>query len=101
MRILFLLLLYIIAANSAFAQQERRMALVLANEDYPTALCRLNNTHEDAAKVEAALRDTGFAVIKVLDTDASSLRDAITVFELAIDQEAADGANVVAFVYAS
>lgn len=96
-----LLLLGLCGSLSGFAQQERRMALVLANEDYPAALGRLNNTHEDAGKVESALRDTGFSVTKVLDADAATLRDAVTQFELDIDREAEDGDNVVAFVYAS
>lgn len=101
MRTLFLLLLSIIALASANAQQERRLALVLANEEYPPELGRLTNTHEDAAKIEAALQYTGFAVTKVLDANANGLLEAITEFELAIDLEASDGDNVVVFVYAS
>lgn len=100
-RAIALLLLLVWTSFEAIAQQERRLALVLANEDYPTALGRLTNTHEDADRVEAALRDIGFSVTKVLDANASGLRDAITEFELAIDREAADGDYVVAFVYAS
>ena len=102
MRTIIVLLAFALHATlGSFAQQERRMALVLANEDYPVALGRLNNTHEDAEKVERALRDTGFEVTKVLDADAATLRDAVTQFELDIDHEAEDGDNVVAFVYAS
>ena len=101
LRTLFLMFLTVVAAACAAAQQERRLALVLANEDYPAEIGRLTNTHEDAATVEAALRDTGFAVTKVLDADAEGLEIAITNFEIAIDQEAADGDKVVAFVYAS
>ena len=99
--VIVLLLVILYGTLGSFAQQERRMALVLANEDYPAALGRLNNTHEDAAKVERALRDTGFIVTTVLDADAATLRDAVTQFELDIDREAEDGDNVVAFVYAS
>ncbi len=101
MRALVLLLMSAIATVGAYAQQERRLALVLANEDYPAEIGRLTNTHEDAAKVESALRDIGFSVTKVLDANAGDLDAAITDFEIAVDREAADGDKVVAFVYAS
>ncbi|MEO0715195.1 MAG: caspase family protein, partial [Pseudomonadota bacterium] len=97
MRPLVLVFVATLFGLSTAAAEERRLALVLANQDYPAEIGRLTNTHQDAAKVEAALRDTGFAVTKVLDADASGLETAITQFEIAIDQEAADGDDVVAF----
>lgn len=81
--------------------EERRLALIIANEDYPASIGRLTNTHEDAATVEAALRTAGFAVTKVLDADADAMESALTQFEIAIDAEAADGDDVVAFFYGS
>lgn len=80
---------------------EKRLALVMANQDYPDSIGRLSNTHNDAATVERALKAIGFQVNKLLDADAAGMEDAITAFELAIDREAADGDKVVAFVYAS
>ncbi len=100
-----LILLCLFAAHIAFVDaaeaEEKRLALLMANEDYPRDVGRLSNTHNDAATVETALDSLGFSVTKVLDADASGMADAITDFELAIEAEAADGDNVVAFVYAS
>lgn len=100
-----LVLLGLLAAHLSFSgmadAEEKRLALLMANEDYPRDVGRLSNTHSDAATVEAALNSLGFSVTKVLDSDASGMADAITEFELAIETEAADGDDVVAFVYAS
>ncbi|MEO0722368.1 MAG: hypothetical protein AAFY43_09495, partial [Pseudomonadota bacterium] len=71
MRPLVLVLFAALFGLSTAAAEERRLALVLANQDYPAEIGRLTNTHQDAAKVEAALRDTGLAVPKVLDAAAS------------------------------
>ncbi|MEM6900234.1 MAG: caspase family protein [Pseudomonadota bacterium] len=99
-RLLLCFLALVCLVLPAFAE-ERRLALILANQDYPAELGRLTNTHEDAATVEAALQSVGFSVTKILDADADGLEDAITNFEIAIDAEAADGDDVVAFFYAS
>lgn len=50
------------------------MALVLPNEDCPADIGRLTNTYDDATKVEPALRDSGFAVTKVLDDFSVQVR---------------------------
>lgn len=92
-------------AGCAFAgtanAEEKRMALVLANQDYPSSVGELTNTHQDAATVENALKSIGFQVTKVLDKDTRDTKKAITDFELAIEQEAADGDDVIVFIYAS
>lgn len=100
MRILLAILIAICCAAPAITE-ERRLALIIANEDYPTEIGRLTNTHEDAAIVEAALQRVGFHVTKMLDADADAMEEALTNFELAINREAADGDDVVAFFYGS
>lgn len=100
-----LVLLGLLALHFGFASmaeaEEKRLALLMANEDYPRAVGRLSNTHNDAATVEAALSSLGFSVTKILDADFAGMSQAITDFELAIEAEAADGDDVVVFVYAS
>ncbi|MEL6227568.1 MAG: caspase family protein, partial [Pseudomonadota bacterium] len=83
------------------AAQERRLALVMANQDYPANVGRLSNTHGDAATVEAALIDVGFDVTKVLDANEDEMERALLDFETAINAAATEGGDVVAFVYAS
>ena len=87
-------------ADTAYAE-EKRLALLLANQDYPDHVGKLSNTHNDAKTVEDALNSIGFQVTKVLDANKPETETAITNFEVAIEQEAADGDDVVVFVYAS
>ncbi|MEL6756656.1 MAG: caspase family protein, partial [Pseudomonadota bacterium] len=89
--------LFIEPANA----NERRLALVIANEDYPVSIGRLNNTHEDAAEIEIALTAAGFEVTRVLDASAAEMETAIADFEIAIDAAAANGEDVIAFFYGS
>lgn len=81
--------------------EEKRLALIIANADYPPEIGRLLNTHKDAATVGAALTQTGFNVTTVLDANEDEMEEAIYEFEEAINAEAADGDEVIAFFYAS
>ncbi|MCR9270534.1 MAG: caspase family protein [Hyphomonadaceae bacterium] len=87
-------------AHSANAE-EKRLALLMANQDYPSEVGKLSNTHRDAAMIEASLKTLGYQITKVLDADSDGMDQAITNFERAIEAEAADGDDVVVFVYAS
>lgn len=87
---------------SGLAQaEEKRLALLMANEDYPTELGRLSNTHEDAATIEASLKTLGFEITKVRDADSTQMKGALSNFARTIEEEASDGDDVVVFVYAS
>lgn len=87
-------------AAPALAEQ-KRLALILANEDYPSSIGRLTQAHNDAAVVETALRQVGFAVTKRLDQNSSGMQTALADFLAAVDAEAADGDDVVVFFYAA
>lgn len=73
----------------------------MANQDYPANIGRLSKTHDDAATVEAALKEVGFEVTKVLDADEDEMERALLDFESAINTASESGDDVVAFVYAS
>lgn len=98
---IWLLVVALVWGAGLASAQEARLALIIANEDYPAEIGRLTNTHEDAAVVETALTAAGFSVTKVLDANAADMGEALTNFELAINASAAEGNDVVAFFYGS
>jgi hypothetical protein len=65
--------------SSAPVVHGKRIALVIGNADYASA-AKLNNTVNDANSMEAALKDLGFEVIKVLNGGYEKMKNAIYSF---------------------
>ena len=92
MRFLFALLLML--ATTATAVAERRVALVLADDDY-RLVRKLSNPVNDGEAMEAALKKLGFEVVLETNRDLRRMRRALDDF-----REDAKGADV-ALVYFS
>jgi len=71
--VLFILLL---SSAAVFSFTQQKFALVIGNGNY-TDLGRLNNPLNDANDMEAALRNLGFTVEKVLDGSIDQMESAI------------------------
>ena len=72
--LLVLLLTRFLVSSALWAQQ--KYALVIGNGNY-TGISRLNNPVNDANDMEAALRDLGFNVEKVLDGNLEQMENAV------------------------
>ncbi|MER9525797.1 MULTISPECIES: caspase family protein [unclassified Mesorhizobium] len=92
MRLLFALLLML--ATTATAVAERRVALVIAEDDY-RLVRKLSNPVNDGEAMEAALKKLGFEVVLETNRDLRRMRRALDDF-----REDAKGADV-ALVYFS
>lgn len=92
MRFLFALLLML--ATTATAVAERRVALVIADDDY-RLVRKLSNPVNDGEAMEAALKKLGFEVVLETNRDLRRMRRALDDF-----REDAKGADV-ALVYFS
>ena len=100
MRFLFVALSMLCLSLTAQAE-EKRIALLIGNNDYPASVGRLANTHNDVSKLKASLQATGFEVITGLDQNKLSMLTAIDNFNARVNSEAALGKQVVAFFYYS
>lgn len=92
LRLLFALLL--VLATTAIAVAERRVALVMADDDYRLVRPLANPIH-DGEMMEAALKKLGFEVVLETNRDLRRMRRALDDF-----REDAKGADV-ALVYFS
>ena len=63
-----IVVLLLLLPSAAWAQVEKRIALVITNQAYTQAGARLTNTHHDGDLVKAALERVGFKVWVVRDT---------------------------------
>lgn len=78
------------------AQNEKRVALVIGNQSYQTGWGPLNNPVNDANALEAALKQCGFEVTKLTNTNRSQMIAGINNFATRIS-----GSETVAlFAYA-
>ena len=100
MRLLFALLSIFCLSLSASAE-EKRIALLIGNNDYPATVGKLSNTHSDIDKIGASLKSTGFEVIARKDQDRTKLLLSVGEFEARISEETKKGNEVVAFFYFS
>ncbi|MEL6473164.1 MAG: caspase family protein [Pseudomonadota bacterium] len=98
---------FILATLTAFlfaslAQgEEKRLALLIGNADYPAEVGRLALPPQDVANLSGALRRVGFQVDARADLDEDGMQTALSDFERQISEEAARGHDVVAFFYYS
>lgn len=81
--------------------EERRIALVISNQNYTPDLGALALTHADGDKIESALKASGFLVMRGRDLDSDGMDAAFRDFEVSISTEAQNGHEVIAFFYAS
>ncbi len=91
-----LLALFAISAQPTFAQERPRLALLLANQDYPTEPGALRRPHADADALAAALAELAFDVTVVRDADAEGMEAAIADFAIALSSA---GPDAVGFFY--
>ena len=72
--------LCLLAVTLSSAQAEPRVALVIGNSNYGSEIGKLANPANDAGLIAAALQQTGFKVIKVIDADQKKMKRAIADF---------------------
>lgn len=89
-----LLAAFLVAVMSLAAHAERRVALVMAANDYRT-IRPLDNAVNDAVAIEEALRGLGFEVFLETNRDLRRMRRALEDFE-----EDAEGADVALVFFA-
>ena len=94
--ILFLLL--VLLPSAAWAQGEKRIALLIGNQAYNAKVGPLKNPHRDVALVAAALEKTRFKTTIVRDGDYRSIDAAIKRHIAAVRSE---GEGAVSFFYYS
>src|SRR5262245_50823973 len=83
---------------AAFAQVEKRIALLIGNQGYGNEIGRLANPHNDVALLENALKGLGFEVTTVRDSGLASLHQAVNAYARRVQ---AAGPNAVGFFYYS
>ncbi len=71
---------FLILSLTAFAQSEKRLALVVGNADYVGKGNTLQNPVNDAKDVSAKLKTLGFEVTTVLNASMLEMDDAIDAF---------------------
>ena len=97
MRALIALLTFALLASAASA--EKRIALLIGNQDYAQAVGPLKNPHKDIAVVAKALAKVGFAVMPEVK-NATREQLLIAVHEFADNLKAA-GEGAIGFIYYS
>jgi uncharacterized caspase-like protein len=78
------------------ALAENRVALLIGNEAYASAIGRITNPHNDVALLEQALKGLGFEVTVARDTSLGALTRSVNAYALQ-----AAGPNAVGFFYYS
>jgi hypothetical protein len=96
-RILLALVILTLAAAST-AQAEKRIALLIGNEGYPSEIGRLANPHNDVALLEQTLKGLGFEVVSVHDAGLGALTTAINAYARRIQSA---GPSAIGFFYYS
>jgi uncharacterized caspase-like protein len=84
--------------GAAFAQAEKRIALLIGNQAYGNEIGRLANPHNDVTLLEQALKGLGFEVTTVRDAGLAGLHQTVNAYARRVKSA---GSNVVAFFYYS
>jgi uncharacterized caspase-like protein len=93
-----ILLLLVAVSLPSKAQQPRRLALLIGNEAYTSAIGRLTNPHNDVALLEQALKELGFEVVVERDTGLGALTRSVNAYARRLQVA---GPNAVGFFYYS
>ena len=83
---------------AAFAQTEKRIALLIGNQGYGSEIGRLANPHNDVALLEKTLKALGFEVRTVREAGLAGLHQAVNAYARRVQ---AAGPNAVGFFYYS
>ena len=75
-----LTILFLLFVSISFAQNERRIALVIGNAEYLGKGCSLRNPAHDAEDVSAKLKTLGFDVTTLIDGSLLQMKDAVNIF---------------------
>jgi hypothetical protein len=94
--LIVLLILMFVAAP--VAQAEKRIALVIGDQNYQSAIGPLKNPHNDIARVGAALQKVGFDVATIRDAGFAELNRAVNAY---IRRLNAAGPEAIGFFYYS
>jgi invasion protein IalB len=83
---------------AAFAQTEKRFALLIGNQSYSGEVGRLANPHNDVALLDKTLKSLRFEVTTVRDAGLGGLHQAVNAYARRVQ---AAGPNAVGFFYYS
>jgi hypothetical protein len=94
---LIALIIAILAVDLPFdAEAERRLALIITNQDYPPQLGALSKSHADGELLGQALRKFGFDIQRLKDADKSAMLRAISEYAERLGRA---GPDAVGFFY--
>src|SRR5215467_3379712 len=79
------------------ALAEKRLALLIGNEAYTSAIGRLTNPHNDVGLLEQTLKGVGFEVVSVRDAGLGALNRAVNAYARRV--QAADSGAIGFFYY--
>src|SRR5262245_302765 len=96
-RVIITIVLLLLPA-AAFAQAEKRIALLIGNQGYGTQIGRLSNPHNDVALLDKTLKRLEFDVTTVRDANLGGLHQAVNAYARKLQ---AAGLNAVGFFYYS
>src|SRR5262249_48325916 len=97
-RAAIVLLLLVLVPSAAVAQAEKRIALLIGNQNYKGQIGRLANPLNDIALLETALKALGFEVLVERDADLGKLTRAVNTYARKLQ---AAGPSAVGFFYYS
>ncbi len=83
----------------AAASADSRLALLIANQNYPASVGALDRPHEDARILGEALERVGFTVEIVRDADEDTILEAVLTFTDELARLRRDDDEVVGFFY--
>jgi hypothetical protein len=91
-------LLLVLFPSIAWAQGEKRIALLVGNQSYTSEIGALANPHNDVGLLERSLKGLGFEVVVEKDAGLSVLSQAINAYTRRVRSA---GPNAVGFFYYS
>lgn len=98
MRIVLFLVAALWLALSAEAQ-DRKLALLIGNQDYPDQIGDLATPHMDVTTLAAALEASGFETYAHFDTERDEMQTAIKAFRTKLAEAQIENDKVFGFVY--
>ena len=97
-RVAIALVVMLLLPSAAWAQAEKRIALLIGNQGYASEIGRLANPHNDVALLEKSLKALGFEVAVERDASLGALTRAVNAYARRVQ---AAGPNAVGFFYYS
>ena len=98
MRIILLIVSAVWLALSAQAQ-DRKIALLIGNQEYPDQIGDLATPHLDVTTLAAALETSGFETYTRFDAGRDEMLDAVKAFRNTLAEAQIESGKVFAFVY--